>query len=39
LREYVTAVLTHSGHWVQPARRQDKGPAPKPRWMPLPGRL
>jgi len=21
---------------VQPLRRQDKGPAPKPRWMPLP---
>src|SRR5215510_4673684 len=35
-REYVTALLTHYGHWVQPARRQDKGPAPKPRWMPQP---
>jgi IS1 family transposase len=35
-REYLTALLTHYGHWVQPARRQDKGPAPKPRWMPLP---
>jgi len=35
-REYVTAVLTHYGRWVQPARRQDKGPAPKPRWMPQP---
>jgi hypothetical protein len=33
-REYVTALLTHYGHWVQPARRQDKGPAPKPHWMP-----
>jgi hypothetical protein len=21
---------------VQPPRRQDKGPAPKPRWLPLP---
>ena len=38
-REYVTALLTHYGHWVPPARRQDKGPAPKPRWMPLPGLL
>jgi IS1 family transposase len=35
-REYVTALLTHYGHWVRPSRRQDKGPAPKPRWMPLP---
>jgi hypothetical protein len=35
-REYVTALLTHYGHWVRPSRRQDKGPTPKPRWMPLP---
>jgi hypothetical protein len=35
-REYMTALLTHYGHWVQPARRQAQGPAPKPRWMPLP---
>ncbi len=35
-REYITALLTHYGHWVQPPRRQDKGPHPKPRWMPLP---
>src|SRR6266849_4390146 len=35
-REYLTALLTHYGDWVQPPRRQDKGPAPKPRWMPLP---
>src|SRR5262249_34690619 len=35
-REYVTALLTHYGHWVQPARRQNTGPALKPRWMPLP---
>jgi IS1 family transposase len=35
-REYVTALLTHYGQWVQPPRRQDKGPSPKPRWMPLP---
>src|SRR5215471_13699197 len=36
LKEYTTALLTHSGHWVQPPRRQATGPAPKPRWMPLP---
>ena len=35
-REYMTALLTHYGHWVQPPRRQATGPAPKPRWMPLP---
>jgi IS1 family transposase len=35
-REYMTALLTHYGHWVQPERRQAHGPAPKPRWMPLP---
>jgi hypothetical protein len=35
-REYLTALLTHYGHWVQPPRRQDKGPTPKPRGMPLP---
>jgi transposase-like protein/IS1 family transposase len=35
-REYMTALLTHYGQWVQPSRRQDKGPHPKPRWMPLP---
>ncbi|HZI76673.1 MAG TPA: hypothetical protein VFD73_22135, partial [Gemmatimonadales bacterium] len=36
-KEYATALLTHFGQWVQPLRRQDKGPAPKPRWLPLPG--
>ncbi len=36
---YLTAIVTHFGHWVQPPRRQAKGPAPKPRWMPLPGLL
>jgi hypothetical protein len=35
-RAYLTALLTHSGQWVQPPRRQATGPAPKPRWMPLP---
>jgi hypothetical protein len=35
-REYLTALLTHYGPWVQPTRRQTTGPLPKPRWMPLP---
>jgi IS1 family transposase len=35
-REYLTALLTHYGQWVQPPRRQAHGPAPKPRWLPLP---
>jgi IS1 family transposase len=35
-REYLTALLTHYGYWVQSARRRAQGPAPKPRWMPLP---
>jgi hypothetical protein len=34
LKDYATALLTHFGHWTHPARRQDKGPMPKPRWMP-----
>jgi hypothetical protein len=33
---YMTALLTHYGHWVQPPRQRAQGPAPKPRWMPLP---
>jgi hypothetical protein len=36
LKEYGTALLTHFGSWIQPARRRDKGPLPKPRWMPVP---
>lgn len=35
-KEYLTAVLTHYGHWVQPARRWAQGPRPQPRWMPQP---
>ena len=35
-KDYFTAILVHCGHWVQPERRQATGPAPKPRWMPLP---
>ena len=36
LKDYATALLTHFGQWRQPARRQERGPMPKPRWMPLP---
>jgi hypothetical protein len=36
LKDYGTALLTHFGYWIQPERHQDKGPRPKPRWMPLP---
>jgi IS1 family transposase len=38
-KEYTTALLTHFGQWIQLPRRQASGPAPKPRWMPLPGLL
>src|SRR4029450_100904 len=33
---YLTAIVTHFGHWVQPPQSQVRGPAAKPRWMPLP---
>src|SRR5215831_11797651 len=36
LKDYATALLTHFGQWMHPARRQERGPMPKPRWMPLP---
>lgn len=36
LKDYGTALLTHFGHWIQPERRQAKGPTPKAWWMPLP---
>jgi transposase-like protein len=39
LQDEGTALLTHVGSWMQPARRQEKGPRPKPRWMPLPALL
>jgi hypothetical protein len=32
---YLPAIVTHFGHRVQPPRRQARGPAPKPRWMPV----
>ena len=35
-RDYMTALLSHFGHWVPPPRQRAQGPAPKPRWMPLP---
>jgi IS1 family transposase len=35
-KEYMTALLTHYGQWLQPPRRQAQGPVPRPRWMPLP---
>jgi IS1 family transposase len=39
LRDYLTALVTHYGHWMQPERRRDQGPQPQPRWMPWPGLL
>jgi IS1 family transposase len=36
---YLPAIVGHCGFWVHPERRQDQGPRPKPRWMPLPGLL
>ena len=33
---YLSAIVSHFGHWVQPPRHQDKGSVPKPRWMPMP---
>ena len=35
-RESLIALVTYYGQWIQPERRQAKGPKPKPRWMPLP---
>jgi hypothetical protein len=39
LKDSTTALLTHFGHGMRPARRQEKGPRPKPRWRPLPALL
>jgi IS1 family transposase len=36
---YLTAIVTHFGCWVHPPRQRATGPAPKPRWIPLPGLL
>ncbi len=38
-RDYMMAFLSHFGYWLQPSRQRAYGPAPKPRWMPLPQRL
>jgi IS1 family transposase len=38
-REYLIALVTHYGQWIQPERHQLKGPRPKPRWMPKPSLL
>jgi IS1 family transposase len=35
-QDYLIALVAHYGRWIQPERRQGKGPMPKPRWMPLP---
>src|SRR5713101_4322112 len=35
-KEYMRALLSHCGSWVQPERHQATGPVAKPRWMPLP---
>jgi hypothetical protein len=35
-KAYLTALLTHYGHWVPRSRPWAKGPIPKPRWLPLP---
>jgi transposase-like protein len=35
-RDYLIALVTHYGRWIQPERRQGKRPMPKPHWMPWP---
>jgi IS1 family transposase len=35
-KDYKMAFLAHWGYLVQPERKREQGPAPKPRWMPLP---
>jgi IS1 family transposase len=35
-KDYKMAFLAHWGYWVQLGRTRDRGPVPKPRWMPLP---
>jgi IS1 family transposase len=39
LKDYSMALLIHFGQWMQPERRQEKGPRPQPRWTPLPALL
>jgi IS1 family transposase len=38
-RDYTMAFLSHFGLWHQPKRQRAQGPAPKPRWVPLPALL
>jgi hypothetical protein len=38
-KEYRMAILAHFGSWMQPERRQGKGPEPKLRWKPWPALL
>jgi IS1 family transposase len=38
-KESTTALRTHYGQGVQAPRQRAQGPAPTPRWMPLPGLL
>jgi hypothetical protein len=35
-KDYMMALLTHYGQWVELPRQRTQGPTPKPRWMPLP---
>ena len=35
-RDYTMAFLAHCGFWHQPERTRAQGPAPQPRWLPLP---
>src|SRR5262249_17681297 len=35
-KAYRTAILAHFGSWMHPERRQERGPMPRPRWIPLP---
>ena len=35
-KDYGMAFWAHLGQWIQPARRRDIGPLPKPRWFPVP---
>jgi hypothetical protein len=35
-RDSTMAFVAHWGHWVHPERTRERGPAPKPRWMPVP---
>ena len=36
---YLTAIVTHCGHWIRPPRQRVRGSAPRPRWIPLRGLL